>query len=373
MVHISSHFDGGNIEVISLNGDDVRLRIRPDAGSDHLQWFYFRVSGARGRTLRYSLDNAGRASYPEAWHNYRVRVSHDRQTWRGVDTDFDGKVLRFEHTAEHDALWFAYFAPYGHDRHQDQLALAQQHPDVRVDVLGITLDGAELDRIVVGKAEGPKVWVIARQHPGETMAEWCVEGLVHRLLDTADPVARWLLQHAQFHIVPNCNPDGARRGHLRTNAVGTNLNRAWAEPTAATSPEVLAIRDAMDASGVDYCLDVHGDEAIPYTFVAGSEAIPSWTNKQAQQLATFQAALVHASPDFQTEHGYPVSAPGQANMTMCTNQVAQRFNAFSVTLEMPFKDHDDLPDADVHFSPARAQRLGGALLDALRALIREDA
>jgi hypothetical protein len=28
---------------------------------------------------------------------------------------------------------------------------------------------------------------------------------------------------------------------LRTNAVGTNLNREWAEPTPEKSPEVLAI------------------------------------------------------------------------------------------------------------------------------------
>ena len=74
------------------------------------------------------------------------------------------------------------------------------------------------------------------------------------------------------------------------------VNRAWAEPTAATSPEVLAIRDAMDASGVDYCLDVHGDEAIPYTFVAGSEAIPSWTNKQAQQLSRIDDSLCRSGP-----------------------------------------------------------------------------
>ena len=255
-------------------------------------------------------------------------------------------------------------------RHQDRLALAQQHPDVRVDMLTETLDGAPLDRIVVGNPEGPAVWVIARQHPGETMAEWCVEGFVDRLLDRADPVGRWLLANAQLHIVPNCNPDGSRRGHLRTNAAGANLNREWAEPTAERSPEVLAIRNAMDESGVAICLDVHGDEAIPYTFVAGSPAIPSWTDTQANQLDVFRKAMVHASPDFQTRHGYPVAAPGKANLTMATNQVAERFGAFSVTLEMPFKDHDDLPDAEVHFSPERARRMGAALLDGVRAVLR---
>lgn len=40
---------------------------------------------------------------------------------------------------------------------------------------------------------GPRIWVTARQHPGETMASWFAEGLLERLTDPHDPVARSLL------------------------------------------------------------------------------------------------------------------------------------------------------------------------------------
>lgn len=46
-----------------------------------------------------------------------------------------------------------------------------------------------------------KIWIIARQHPGETMAEWFIEGLLGRLLDFQDPTARALLDTATFYIV----------------------------------------------------------------------------------------------------------------------------------------------------------------------------
>ena len=46
--------------------------------------------------------------------------------------------------------------------------------------------------------------------------------------------------------VPNMNPDGSWRGHLRTNAAGANLNREWAAPSAQRSPEVLLVRAKMD-------------------------------------------------------------------------------------------------------------------------------
>ena len=107
------------------------------------------------------------------------------------------------------------------------------------------------------------------------MAEWWMEGALEKLTDPDDPVARVLRRECTFHVVPNMNPDGSRRGHLRTNAVGVNLNREWHAPTAEKSPEVLCVRNAMDETGVDFAMDVHGDEAIPANFLAGFEGIPS--------------------------------------------------------------------------------------------------
>lgn len=45
--------------------------------------------------------------------------------------------------------------------------------------------------------------------------------------------------HQFWMQMPNVNPDGSIRGHLRTNAVGANLNREWKEPSLERSPEVL--------------------------------------------------------------------------------------------------------------------------------------
>ncbi len=66
----------------------------------------------------------------------------------------------------------------------------------------------------------------------------CDEGFLERLLDSHSALARHALQKAVFYVVPNMNPDGSWRGHLRTNAAGANLNREWAKPSLETSPEV---------------------------------------------------------------------------------------------------------------------------------------
>jgi len=196
-----------------------------------------------------------------------------------------------------------------------------------------------------------------------------MEGLLDRLLDPADPVARDLLKRASFHIVPNMNPDGSRRGHLRTNAAGANLNREWTEPSMERSPEVFVIRRAMTETGVDFCLDVHGDETVPYNFMVKTVGIPSLTPKQKTLQLAYMETLSRASPDFQTAHGYPDNAPGKANLTMCGNYVAETFGCLSMTLEMPFKDNDGAPDERTGWSPARCRKLGTANLDALRAVM----
>jgi murein tripeptide amidase MpaA len=372
-MHISSTFDSGNIEVVAASDpSDIQLKIRPDAGPDgFFQWFHFRVSGVAGKDLRLRIVNAGDASYQKGWEGYRACLSPDRDSWIRVDTDFDGKELVIRHHADSDSLYIAYFPPYSRERHRDLIAACQTTPNCRHAVIGETVDGEELDLLTIGDgAESKKkVWFIARQHPGETQAEWFMEGMLTRLLDSHDPVSREILSRATVHAIPNMNPDGSRRGHLRTNASGANLNREWAAPSKEKSPEVLATLDAMDRIGLDFCLDVHGDEGLPYAFIAGGDGAPGATPRQTELREAYEAALRRANPDFQSEHGYPKTPPGKGNLAMASNQLTHRFGALAMTLEMPFKDNADAPDPIHGWSIARCRLLGAASLDALYAVI----
>ena len=367
-IAINAAFDSGNIEVLSIDGATARLSIPRDNHSEFYQWFHFRVSGAAGRELVLKIGDLNASAYPAGWTDYNACVSEDREYWgrapSSFDRDEDGGTLTIRYTPASDLTWFAYFAPYSMERHHDLIAQAAGTDGVAYRCLGTTLDGQPLDCLEMGEGE-TQVWLYARQHPGESMAEWWMEGALECLTDPADPVARVLRGKCRLHVVPNCNPDGSRRGHLRTNAVGTNLNREWAAPSPEKSPEVLAIRGAMDKTGVDFAMDVHGDEAIAANFLAGFEGIPSWSDELGGKFTRFRAILERRSPDFQTAKGYPESPAGKANMSMSTNQLAERYGACAMTLEMPFKDNDDLPDPEQGWSPERSKLLARDCLAAL--------
>ncbi|MDN2663743.1 M14-type cytosolic carboxypeptidase [Psychromonas sp. 14N.309.X.WAT.B.A12] len=371
-MRITANFDSGNIEVINLEDKkDVQLAIRPDVGNEFFQWFNFRVEGEVGEQYVLNIVNAGEASYLEGWENYQAVASYDRQHWFRLPTFYKDGKLSIVVNMDCENIQIAYFAPYSYERHQDLLAAVQMHPLVSLAHLGETLDKRDLTLVKVGDDDPNKrnIWITARQHPGETMAEWLVDGLLHSLLDSDNATAKLLLDKANFYIVPNMNPDGSVRGHLRTNAAGINLNREWLNPSLEKSPEVFHVINKMKETGVDLFYDVHGDEALPFVFLAGSQGTPSYSDRLAQLRDKFSEVFKLASADFQSEFGYDVDAPGEANMTVATNWVAEQFDCLANTLEMPFKDNDNVPDPTMGWSPERSVKLGEASLVAMLAVV----
>ena len=365
---IHDQLDAGNIEVLDASQTNaIRLRIRPDVGERHYQWFHFEVCDARDQALVMHIENAGQVSFPAGFKDYQAVACSDGETWLRVPTEFDGQTLTLRHQPDSDMVQYAFFEPYPLSRHRQLIADALRSDRVRARSLCQTPDGHPHTLLTIGEAEAgrKKLWVIARQHPGEPMAEWWVEGFLDRLLDASDPVARQLLNQAVVYLVPNMCIDGSVRGHLRCNAHGINLNRAWAEPCPERSPEVFYVRQAMHETGMDLALDVHGDEGLPYNFFAGAEGVPSWDNAQLARYHHFRQLLADLSPDFQTTYGYEVDAAGSSDLKKCTDYLAETFGCLSVTLEMPFKDAANAPMPETGWNGERSAQLGRACVDAL--------
>jgi murein tripeptide amidase MpaA len=376
-LHISTQFDSGAIEVVNLEDHrNIQLNIRKDNAADFAQWFHFCLHGAAGLPVTLKFLNAGACAYPKGWEGYQVVASHDRQHWFRIDTQFDGQVMTARLTPEHQSVYLAYFEPYGYEQHLDLLGSAALSAHVTLERLGSTVEGRDLTLLRITDAHSATplaqkkiVWLIARQHPGETMAEWFAEGFLERLLSPEDSVSRVLLDRCVFYVVPNMNPDGAVRGNLRTNAAGANLNREWAEPSMARSPEVFLVRQKMLQTGVDLCLDAHGDEGLPYNFVVGSEGTVGYSPHRSDQENSFKTHWLATCPDFQDEVHYGICEPGQANPTLATNWIAQQFGCLAFTIEMPFKDNAGLPDPAVGWNGERSKKLGASVLQPLLAVL----
>lgn len=271
-----------------------------------------------------------------------------------------------------------YFPPFSYEQHLELIEKCSVSPRCEVMTIGKSLQGRDIECIKTGT--GPLVaWVIHRQHPGESQAEYFARGLLGRLLGlddqgSVDGMTKNALRAFTFYIVPNMCPDGSVLGHIRTNACGANLNREWCDspdkcggykaPSLERSPEVHCVLNKMDETGCDIFCDVHGDEEFPYNFIAGSEGVKHWGPRLMGLQGAFLAAYERSNSDMQREYSYdPDDALGAA-LNICSNQIADRFDCLSVTLEMPYKDCSTNPDPERGWSTGRCEKLGANLIDA---------
>lgn len=371
-MHVSADFDGGSIGHVYPNGvDALSLTLRRDNAADIRQWFYFRLVADKGRQVSLRFEDAAASTYPEGWVDYNIVVSNDNDHWHRVATIYENGVLSTRFIPASDVTYCAYFEPYSVNRHLRFLGRIARSARVTVSVIGTSVEGRDLDLITIGRKESPKkIWVIARQHPGETMGQWLVQGLISRLLRKDDSEVDDLLSEACIHCIPNINPDGAARGNLRTNAAGVNLNRAWDEASESHAPEVHAIRKKIYETGVHAFLDVHGTERMPYVFVESADRLPSYSSKQRRLQSAFVHALDEVNSDFQTDFGYPSNHATKTDLSVASKHISSKYDCLSLTLEMPFKDNALRPMPHVGWNGRRARNLGADIVHALNEAIR---
>jgi murein tripeptide amidase MpaA len=373
-MQISADLCGGNIQVVGTPSDHAaELALRPDSAANIKQWFYFKARVERGVPVEYRLVNAGEATYRGSWDNYRALASYDLERWFRIPTTFDGKALVMKHIPDRRVVHYGYFAAYPLARHEALVARAAASRRARVTTIGKSLEQRPIEAIEIGKIGRPKrkIWVVTRQHSGETQGAWFVEGLLDRLLDEHDALADALLDKAVFLVAPNVNPDGSTRGNFRTNVAGRDLNREWKDPSDQASPEILCLKNAIHDTGVDLFLDVHGEESAPCAFFIGCEGNPHYSPRQRELERRFADDLAGRDRHFWRDYGYGPDDPGKGDLRISNNFVGEAYDCLSVTLEMPFKEGGHHPGhgGALSFSPEVAKHLGRVMLETIAGMV----
>lgn len=369
---VDDDFPGGAIRVVRARARGaLELALRGDSAADVRQWFAFTVSSEASRDV--AIVDAARSTFESAWGRYRAMTSTDGRRWRRAATELDGDALVIRHAGRAAPTWYAYATPYPERRLHRLLRTVAVADHVSIVPVATTREGRALPVVAFGDEDAARtVWIVARQHPGETPASWAAEGLLARLADVGDPAVRDLLARARVLVAPLVNLDGAHLGNHRTNAAGVDLNRAWDDPDPDDAPEVAGLLEAIEAHGVDLFLDVHADESSPYAFPSGCEGNPGWDDDQAAREGALRADLAELSPDFVDASWYGDDEPGEADLSAAANAIAESTGATAITLELPIGDRGEGHIRD-GWSEVRAVELGATLVDVLaRAVLRLD-
>lgn len=310
-VDIESDFESGSLgEVVSASGSRIVFDLDPDPGGGERLWFYFTVRAAEPVQPEFIIANSSEA-HQHNWDVVRPVFSSDGEHWeRAIDTVSPGQAglmsgladrvagrpAGFKFRAPFAAREFsvAYSKPYTRNNLERYLATVTSDLRVQRSVIGQTEHGRPLPLVTVvedASVSRNEIWVVAREHPGETPASWVLEGFLSALLDS--PAGTRLLADYRFRIVPTVNVDGVADGLYYRTPAGIDLAQDWGEFRSAESAALHdAMRGALDDGLVALVINLHSANAPKSHFV-----LETPSDKLKPNLAELQRRLIEASAE----------------------------------------------------------------------------
>ena len=250
--------DSGSLGSYEILGAHVDICLANEIEGAASQWFFFQVLDHRaGEPIHFSVLNEGRSLYPRGWINYRPVYSSDGHRWERVDAaSFTGKgTLEFVIQKPPTSFFVAWYEPYTLTRFLKWISRIRQKGGVNVDV-----SSNDFISLTMGRAVTGSIVIIARQHPGETMASFFIEGLLNGLLEYyLSPSKASLLELFEVKIYPLMNPAGVRRGRHRYSEGSVDFNRSWMNDNPPIELQQVK-RELKEIRALHCFFDIHGDE-----------------------------------------------------------------------------------------------------------------
>jgi zinc carboxypeptidase len=242
-------------------------RASPNRAAGHIHFVLHARPGA-SLTLEFrNLDNVWNGQPGSVAGELKsVAISDDATSWKTVPTEsLPGNRVQLRVTMRGSTLHVARMEPYRLSDLDRLLETIGTHPLVRIEPIGKTVAGRQLEIIRIGDPAAPyRVFVRARAHPWEAGSNWVAQGLIDRLL-VGDDEAKRFLRLYNVSVLPMANKDGVARGGTRFNLRGMDLNRNWDKPAdPELSPENAALERWLDreiAAGrkPQLALELHND------------------------------------------------------------------------------------------------------------------
>ncbi len=377
----SSIESGNGRNFTQVNANTYSFRLEPDTNAVDRHWFYFVVNGAEGQTLTLRLLETNTTNVPSHWNTARPIASPDGgETWDHVtgSVSHSNNVFSFTHTFESDSERIAFHHPYTWTMLQPKLDEWADSPYAARTILGESVEGRPIWFFQVTGEDGIGdpgeklgIWIIARQHSAETTSSYSTEALMDYILSEEEG-ARALRANTVINVVPMVNPDGVIAGNYRQNRTGRNLNRKWdGSANAATSPEVLVIKEAIDewvSDGYSYdmFLDIHSTSgANPhFAFHAAAGVQPSLyhdpPNYHAHTRQWLSLVNDHA-PHFHPTRGASTST----NQQLAYHNQRIQYGVLAFTPEGAYNRQNYGPTPNAWMTPQQHYEVGVAMAKAI--------
>ena len=116
-----------------------------------------------------------------------------------------------------------------------------------------------LTEIIIGDLTLPTVLVIGRQHPGETLSSFFIEGMIEAIIANVELLTKYC-----FVFYPIINVKGVEQGNHRFSN-GIDYNRIWNEKQLPA--EIAYLKAKLNNYNLISFIDIHNDEISTIDYV----------------------------------------------------------------------------------------------------------
>jgi len=242
-MNITAAYPGGNIQVLSIDGDTIHLAT--DLRDTTTDWFYwsFRVEGAQGRTLTFDFGDKCYVSY------WGPAVSHDNRNWKWLGgwhtncVNMAGTQFTYTFGPDEEAVYFCHDMNYQPDRFYD----FAKEAGLKIETLCTSEKGAAVPMVRIG-TEGPVLLLTSRHHCCESTGTYLMEGILREYAKKAPKGFRII-------AIPFVDYDGAAAGDQGKNRAPHDHNRDYIdEPVWNTCRTIMELVKNED---IRWALDLH--------------------------------------------------------------------------------------------------------------------
>ena len=279
---LSADFPGGNVRVLGIEGETVRLA--PDLRDTAQRWFFwrFRATFPGAGTWRFEFDEPSVGTRGPAVR----RAGETEWRWLSGDALHESDKL-FEWTAAGpETVEFCQCVPYQGADFDAFVASFADDPRVSVSELCRSRAGRSVPLLRLREGDPAEaVLLTCRHHAQESMASFALEGLI-RALASDEPWAAAFRRSFEVLAVPFVDRDGVEDGTQGKNRIPHDHNRDYGAAGGHLYPETAAIDRILEEKRPAAVLDLHcpwlrGGETNEHAYLVGIQAERLWPAQAA--------------------------------------------------------------------------------------------
>ena len=255
-MNVLSNYDGSSIDILKYNNDEnsVYLSLKKENDS-YSQYYNFIIDNNQNTDGYIYIQNIKLSKYYDKDSIFfpykRLDASND---WQRIDDSSfsiadNMLIIKVEPNAKFEISLVPRYTKEHLERFFDTIKNFEY----------LKISNNIIPKVDLGNTKLPTIFVIGRQHPGETLSSFFIEGMINSIIQNNKLLAKY-----HFVFYPIVNTIGVKNGCHRY-IDGIDFNRVWQSNKAPK--EIQFIKEELRLYNLLYFIDVHNDEITPMDYI----------------------------------------------------------------------------------------------------------